>query len=172
MFRIALGPIGRSLWRPKGMSQDSNGLLFLLGEDFDDAFRLQSQLIGEGLRNPIFALRDLSLAKQHLVQLASEKAWVHNPSPHVAILSLRSGPSALDFLGWLRDHPKLARIVVVVLSDPARPQELQKALDAGASTFHHWDRGPESLARTIRSLTLYQAHEIELAEDPEVVASF
>lgn len=154
------------------MTQDSNGLLFLLGEDFDDAFRLQSQLIGEGLHNPIFALRDLSLAKQHLVQLASEKAWVHNPSPHVAILSLRSGPTALDFLGWLRDHPKLARIVVVVLSDPTRPQELQKALDAGASTFHHSDLGPETLAMTIRNLTLYKARQIELEEELEGASSF
>ena len=141
------------------MAQQQNGLLFLLGEDFEEAMFLQSRLILAGVRNPIFALRDFATAKEHLAQLSTEKLWVHNPAPHLAILSLRNGPAALEFLGWLRSHPKLARIVVVVLSDRAQTQEVQKALDAGASVLHELGSGSAALAATIRELAWYAPRE-------------
>ena len=137
------------------MSQDANGLLFLLGEDLTETLLTQSQLLAAGLRNPIFALGDLQSARSQLLELARDPHWIHSADPHLVILSLRDEFAALDFLSWLRARPELVRTIVLVLARPSRPQVLQKALNLGANLYHYHHLGAERLAATIRNLRFY-----------------
>jgi hypothetical protein len=144
------------------MTQDSNGLIFLLGEEFQETFIIQSALIGSGVRNPIVSLSDLQSARPQILQLAASTEWEQAPGPHLAIVSFQQEGPALDFVRWLRALPAFTHVLVIALVDRGRSSTLQAAFDAGANLFHY--RGPDfegaKLATTIRGLMPSQRPEL------------
>lgn len=132
------------------MPQFPNALIFLLDEDLDEALLIQTRLIRAGIRNPIFALRDFSDAKQHLGNFAQDQDWPRVSEPHLALIALDPHGKALDFLRWLRTEYALSRVTVFVLADHNQSTAIQEAVELGASEVHFKGSNFEVLAASVR----------------------
>lgn len=139
------------------MALSPDALIFLLGEDLDEAVRLQGSMISAGIRNPIFALRDFSASKTHLEQLASHKKGAGGPAQHLLLVSLEHEVEALDFIRWLRCQAAFDRHLVLALGDHAQSSALKLALNYGANDFHYKDGDHEKLTRLVQTLPLVPA---------------
>ena len=132
------------------MPQSPNALIFLLDENLDDALLIQTRLIRAGIRNPIFALRNFSDAKQHLVNLAQDRDWSRVSAPHLALIALDSNGKALDFIRWLRAEPVLNGVTVFLLAEHSQPT-VQEGAELGASEVHFKGSNFEALAASVRN---------------------
>jgi CheY-like chemotaxis protein len=58
------------------------------------------------------------------------------PLPAVIVIDMRlPDGNAAEFLRWLRGHPKLNRLVVIVLSGTAHQEDVNEAYRCGANSF-------------------------------------
>lgn len=99
-------------------------------EDSDtDILLMQHAMKTAGLEDQFQALASAEEAK---AQLESRPP----PPPSVILLDLKLvGMSGLEFLAWLKRHPRLRRVPVVVISSSDLPGDLEQAYDLGASSF-------------------------------------
>lgn len=146
------------------MSLETNkaALLFLLGDELPETLRIQAELLGAGLRNPIFTMEDLQAARAQLLEMSAAIEWKRCPEPHLIVLSLQKSWEALSFLQWLRAEQAFARTLVVVLADRAQRQTLQQAMDLGANAFCFRETEHELLTDALCNLR-YFTPERELA---------
>src|SRR5688500_18750379 len=133
------------------MRQFPNALIFLLDEDLDEALLIQTRLIRSGIRHPIFALRDFSDAKHHLVNISQDQDWGRASEPHLALVALDRHGKALDFLRWLRAEPSLRGVGVLVLAEHDQPAAIQEAVESGANEVHFKGANFEELAARMRN---------------------
>jgi DNA-binding NarL/FixJ family response regulator len=126
-----------------------NALIFLLGEELDRTFAIQSQLVRAGVQNPIFALRDFEESKRHLLNLAEQSEWTRVLRPHLAIVTLDEEGVALDFLQWLKREPRLNGVRVILLADQRRPRDVQAGVEFGVNDFYDRDGDLPRLAADI-----------------------
>ncbi len=67
---------------------------------------------------------------------APAMALIEQERPDVIILDIMMpGVSGLDVLHYLRERPDTSAIPVVVVSARARPQDIEEAMAAGATTY-------------------------------------
>lgn len=133
------------------MSQDGHGLIFLLGDELPETLRIQARLLAAGIRNPVFAMADLHVARAQLLELAHSAEWFRCLDPHLMVLSLRKEAAAIAFLRWLRADSAFSRVLAVALADRAEPYALQRALDAGANSYQYRDAEHGELAELLRN---------------------
>jgi DNA-binding NarL/FixJ family response regulator len=140
----------------EGLVLVPNALIFLVGEELDYAFLMQSHLLRAGVRNPIFALRGFSESKNHLLQMARDKDWEHVTEPHLAVISVGQDGAGLEFLEWLRSRPMFRCIMALVSVERGRPDDLHRSLDLGANGFVYKDGDHAREAGMIAALTTSQ----------------
>jgi CheY-like chemotaxis protein len=78
---------------------------------------------------------------------------VRFPLPTLMLLDLNMPmKDGFDVLSWARAQPGLKRLSIVVLSASSRPQDIERAFDAGASAFMVKPRTFDELVEMIRVL--------------------
>jgi CheY-like chemotaxis protein len=77
------------------------------------------------------------------------------PLPTLIFLDLKlTGLSGFEVLTWIRQHPRLARIQIVVLTGSRKSLDVYRAFELGASSYLVKPINPEEIARLAESLNL------------------
>ena len=111
--------------------------LILIVEDYeDDAALLRLLLTQSGISNP---LRIALSAEDAITYLAGNPPYENRavfPLPTVVFVDLRlPGIDGFDLLRWMKGHPELKNIFVVVLSATGDLKSVQAAYTLGANSF-------------------------------------
>lgn len=78
------------------------------------------------------------------------------PMPSVIVLDMRlPDGKAPDFLRWIRSHPKLNKLVVIVWSGSAHEKEINEAYRSGANSFILKTTNPRHLQNTVNLIRSY-----------------
>lgn len=78
------------------------------------------------------------------------------PMPAVIVIDMRlADGNASEFLRWIRSHPKLNRLVVIVLSGTAQQEDINEAYRSGANSFLLKSANPRHLEDTVGLIQSY-----------------
>lgn len=111
--------------------------LILIVEDFeDDAKLLQVLLTNCGIANPVRIALSAEEAIHYLMGGPPFANRATCPLPGVVFVDLKlPGISGFDLLRWMKEHPELKNMFVVVLSATGDLTSVQAAYALGANTF-------------------------------------
>jgi len=99
-------------------------------------FLLQLMFERAGITNPVQVVRDGQMAIDYLAGVGPFADRQKYPLPCLVLLDLKlPRVSGLEVLKWLRQQPELKRLVVIVLSASAHPDDVERAYELGASSY-------------------------------------
>ncbi len=123
-----------------------NGTLLIVEDDENDVFFLKDALKRAEILNPIQVAEDGAVAIQYLGgagKFADRKAF---PLPCIIFLDLKLPQiHGLEVLKWIREHPSLPPMVVVVLSSSSLGSDIERAYRLGANSYVVKPSSPEKL---------------------------
>jgi CheY-like chemotaxis protein len=132
-------------------------LRILVAEDeVGDVLLLQRAFTKAGVNPPVYFAND---GKEVLDYLEGHPPFdnpVDYPLPNLLLLDLGlPRVSGFEVLTWLRQHPTLHRMLVVVLSCSEDPQEIQRAYSLGANSYVVKPQDPEMLVDVVKRVQEY-----------------
>ena len=110
----------------------------ILHVEDDEAYAFLLQMVFEraGISNPVQVAQDGQMAIDYL---AGEGAFADRgkyPLPCLVLLDLKMPKvNGMDVLAWIRRQPHLKKLVVVVLSSSAQPEDVERAYELGANSY-------------------------------------
>jgi CheY-like chemotaxis protein len=109
----------------------------LLAEDIsDDVFLFRRALSKAGVRNPVQVVTDGEEALSYLSGAGKFADRATYPLPFLAILDLKMPyRSGFEVLSWIKSHPSLFDLPVVVLSSSAQKLDQLRAYELGARSY-------------------------------------
>ena len=114
----------------------TNAPAILVVEDEEDSvLLLESAFRKAQFSNPMHRVSHGALAIEYLTQAVSDK---HRPGPLPALVLLDWKlplVSGLEVLTWIRDHPLLHSLIVIVFTSSAEPRDVAAAYRAGANSY-------------------------------------
>ncbi len=103
-----------------------------------------------------FQIRNVEDAEQAIAYLSGGGKYAdrqHYPSPALVLLDLKMPrTTGLEVLQWIRSHPELAHLPVVVLSGSELHDDIQRAYSAGANSYLVKPLGFEALVTMVKNL--------------------
>lgn len=118
------------------MIAPNEGTLLLVEDNPDEVELMTLALEKAGMRNPLQIVRDGQRALDYLQGLKQYADRGRHPLPCLVFLDLRLPRiSGLDVLQWMKGHPKIKRIPVIVLTSSRDPGDIETAYDHGANSF-------------------------------------
>lgn len=111
--------------------------LILVAEDEDnDFFLLKKAFAQHGVKVPLVRVRDGAEAIDYLAGNGHFGDRSEYPLPDLLILDLKMPRcSGLDVLRWVRTHPTLRPMVVVILSSSKETRDVNSAYHLGANSY-------------------------------------
>jgi CheY-like chemotaxis protein len=148
-----------------------NKPIFLLLEDSeDDALLVQRAFQKGNILNPLITLRNGEEGMAYLLGLGAYHDRQQFPLPALILLDLKlPGMNGFDFLRWLRQHPGLEKIRVVVLSSSERVRDIDLAYKLGANSYLIKPLDFERFVEISMALNGYWLWVDQLPEDPGAV---
>ena len=105
-------------------------------DDEDDAFLMQFAFREVGVANRLITVRD---GQEAIDYLAGEGKYADRdefPVPCLVLLDLKLPRKVgLDVLKWIRSHPVLRTLIVIMFSSSPRPADIDQAYAEGANSF-------------------------------------
>ena len=128
--------------------------LILLAEDSaDDALLMRLAFQKTDLSNPLAIVRDGQDAIDYLRGDGPYADRQMHPFPGLLLLDLKMPRmNGFDVLAWLRRHPELDGLSVVVVSTSALESDIQKAMDLGAHEYRVKPTGFDALVAMLQEL--------------------
>ena len=112
-----------------------------------DVFLLQLIFKRTGINSPVQAVTDGEMAIHYLSGVGRFADRQKYPLPCLVLLDLQLPKvSGLDVLAWIRQQPYLNRLVVVVFSSSALPEDVSRAYELGANSYIE---KPSNMERTL-----------------------
>lgn len=112
-------------------------------------------LIVEDSPDDLFLLRRafVKLELDHLLEVATDGnaaiEYLQNPDkirPRLVLLDLKlQKRSGFEVLAWIRQHPELKHLPVVILSSSTEPNDLKRAYELGANGYLEKPSLPEHM---------------------------
>lgn len=139
----------------------------LVAEDNpDDAFMLRRAFAKANVANPLVFVIDGDEAIEYLSGTGRYASRLHHPLPAVLLLDLKMPRrNGFEVLEWIRDHPGLGRLPVVVLTSSRESSDVSRAYELGANSYLVKPGSPDDLLATVQGLGLYW---LVLNESPDV----
>jgi CheY-like chemotaxis protein len=106
----------------------------LIDDDPDDLFIVRRLLAKAGVQNKIAAFEDPRTALDHLQREGENPDPLFVPCVVITDLNM-PGLSGIDVVTWIRAHPVLRDMKVVMMTDSANPDDETRAKAAGVSRF-------------------------------------
>jgi CheY-like chemotaxis protein len=111
--------------------------VILIAEDEEDYVLLLRKAFAQaGITNPLHVV---STGKEMIAYLKGDGQYANReeyPLPDLLLLDLKlPGFSGLEILGWIRSHPGLAGLRVVVLTSSEEMRDVNDAYRLGANSF-------------------------------------
>jgi len=115
----------------------SDRAVVLIAEDEEDYVLLLKRAFSEaGIRNPLFVVSTGSEMMMYLKGDGKYSNRVEYPLPDLLLLDLKlPGFNGLEILGWLRSHPGLSALRVIVLTSSEQMKDINDAYRLGANSF-------------------------------------
>ena len=114
----------------------TNAPAILVVEDEDDAvLLLESAFRKANYSNPVHRAAHGALAMEYLTQIVST---TERPIslPALVLLDLKLPlVSGLEVLKWIRAHPLLHSLIVIIFTSSAEPRDIAEAYRAGANSY-------------------------------------
>ena len=115
----------------------SDKAVVLIAEDEEDYVLLLKRAFSEAkVPNPLFVVSTGSEMMQYLKGEGKYANRVEYPVPDLLLLDLKlPGFNGLEILGWLRSHPGLSALRVIVLTSSEQMKDINDAYRLGANSF-------------------------------------
>lgn len=111
--------------------------MFLVVEDDDDEFFLVDRALKQG--NVCPSLQRASDGVEAIEYLSGDGKYSDRrnfPLPNLLLLDIKMPrKNGFEVLQWLRLHPPLQSIPVIMLSSSREPEDIRRAYDLGANSF-------------------------------------
>src|SRR5215472_19234129 len=139
----------------------------LIVEDSEDhVFLLQLAFKKANISEPVQVARSGEEAISYLGGTDRYSDWTQFPLPSIVLLDLKlPGLSRFDVLKWIRQHPGMKTLRVVMLTSSDLAQEIKTAYELGANAFL---TKPIDLDRLVEMLKIFRANWLEFAQAPAV----
>jgi CheY-like chemotaxis protein len=115
----------------------SDRAVVLVAEDEEDYVLLLKRAFSQaGVRNPLYVVSTGSEMMSYLKGDGQYSNRVEYPLPDLLLLDLKlPGFNGLEILGWLRSHPGLSALRVIVLTSSEQLKDINDAYRLGANSF-------------------------------------
>jgi CheY-like chemotaxis protein len=115
----------------------SDRAVVLIAEDEEDYVLLLRRAFSEAkIPNPLFVVSTGLEMMQYLKGDGKYSNRVEYPLPDLLLLDLKlPGFNGLEILGWLRSHPGLSALRVIVLTSSEQMKDINDAYRLGANSF-------------------------------------
>jgi CheY-like chemotaxis protein len=113
----------------------TNSPTILVVEDEEDSvLLLESAFRKAQFSNPVHRVSHGALAIEYLKQAVAKNRPV--PLPALILLDLKLPlVSGIEVLKWIRSHPVLHSLVVIIFTSSAEPRDIAEAYRAGANSY-------------------------------------
>jgi CheY-like chemotaxis protein len=112
------------------------GNILLVDDNDDDAFFVEKSFKTVGSSAHIFRCIDGRETQKYLLAEAPFSSRDFYPMPDLILLDLKIPHlSGLDVLRWIREHPTLRNLVVVILSSSSQQRDVDDAYALQANCF-------------------------------------
>lgn len=113
----------------------TNSPTILVVEDEDDSvLLLESAFRKAQFSNPVHRVSHGALAIEYLKQAVAKNRPV--PLPALILLDLKLPlVSGIEVLKWVRAHPVLHSLVVIIFTSSAEPRDISEAYRSGANSY-------------------------------------
>jgi len=132
---LASRQVVRRCW-VRSSSRMEPSTILVVEDNEDDAFFIRRVLEQAGIANPVRLVDD---GRQAIDYLSGSKLFADRerfPLPMLVFLDLGlPRKSGHQVLGWLRQQPQFAKLIVIVLTSSAAPIDLNRAYRAGANSY-------------------------------------
>ena len=109
--------------------------------------------------NATMIVRSVTDGDQALAYLAGRDSFAERqeyPLPHLVLLDLKMPrKSGLEVLSWIRQQPKLKRMVVVIFTSSKHDQDINRAYELGANSYLVKPVGFDALQETMKQVNHY-----------------
>ena len=133
------------------------GMRILAAEDDPtEAFLLKRAFLRAGIGVPLDFVSD---GQQAIDYLAGQHSFANrdaHPMPTVLLLDLKMPRvDGFQVIEWLRQQPVLRRLPIVVLTNSDLPQDVNRAFDLGANSYHRKPHNMPALEELVQILKKY-----------------
>lgn len=134
----------------------NKGVLLLVEDDENDVFFFQRAFRKTAFANPIQVARDGFEAIQYLGGEGEYANRARFPLPTLMVLDLNlPRRHGIDVLRWVRAHPELRSMVVVVLTSSSSDIDLSATYDLGVNSYLLKPAEPEQLLEMVQVMAGY-----------------
>lgn len=122
-------------------------------DDVGDVLLLRRAFARAGVDRPVYFARDGQEVVDYLEGKPPFENPVEYPLPNLLLLDLKLPRlSGFEILSWVRKHPALHSLFVVVLSASDWPEEVKKAYLLGANSYVVKPSDPAELIKVVKRL--------------------
>ena len=147
------------------MSVDRSPVL-MVEDDPNDVVLVRRAFRKANLQHPVHAVEDGDAAIAYLDGRGEHANRDASPLPHLVLLDLKlPRKSGLEVLAWIKGHPRLKRVPVVVLTSSRQPSDVNRAFDLGVNAYLV---KPVSFDRLLEMITTIEAIWLGMNERAEV----
>ena len=130
--------------------------ILLVEDNPDDVLLIQRAFRKANLVNPISVVDDGEKAIQYLSGTGDYADRGRHPVPVLVLLDLKlPRKSGHEVLAWIKQHPAMKRMPVVVLTSSTETVDVNKAYDLGANSYLVKPVGFDDLFAMVKTLQPY-----------------
>jgi CheY-like chemotaxis protein len=123
-------------------------------DDEADVFMLQAVFKRTSITNPVHVVTDGEMAIDYLSGNGLYADRQKHPLPCLVLLDLKMPKvNGLEVLAWIRQQPRLKKLVVVLFSSSAQPADIDRAYELGANSYIE---KPPNLERTLEMAQFFK----------------
>lgn len=132
-------------------------LRILVAEDeLGDVLLMKRAFAQAGVSSPVHFALDGQEVLDYLQGKPPFENPVQYPLPNLLLLDLHLPQlDGFEVLSWVRSHPTLSQMLVVVLSSSNRPEEINRAYQSGANSYVIKPHDPAELIAVVERLQNY-----------------
>ena len=146
-----------------------NQFILLVEDDANDVLLLQRAFHKAGLRDTLRVVRDGEQAIHYLRGQDPYHQRDRFPVPFMMLLDLKMpGTDGFEVLHWVRSHPELRRLLVVVLTSSNLQADVDRAYELGANSYLV---KPVEFEQMVHMIQRFEAYWKEINRTPTTLVS-
>ncbi|MGK7952565.1 MAG: response regulator [Xenococcaceae cyanobacterium] len=143
--------------------------ILLVEDNYNDILLIKRAFRKANIQQPMNMVSDGDEAIAYLSRIGEYSNSHTYPIPKLVLLDLKlPRRSGLEVLDWIRERPKLKRLLVVVLTSSQENSDLDRAYDLGANSYLV---KPINFQDLVKLIELVDAYWFKLNQHPKIGVS-